>query len=103
MISNMVTLCCLSTIILVSCSTLKGVIFTDTFGQAVPLIPLRSGNFTLDKEIPLFYKCIQKEVKASANVNDDPYFRSEPTKEEVFKCYNTIFLSLKDFRNDEVN
>lgn len=59
--------------------------------QAVPLIPLTSGNSTLDKGIPEFYDCIEKKVKESKNTNDDPYFRSEPTKNEVFECYNSIF------------
>jgi len=86
----MVTLCYLS-IILLSSTILNGV-SNISFGQAVPLIPLKSGNLTLDKEIPLFYKCIQKEIKASANVNDDPYFKSEPTKAEVFKCYNSTII-----------
>jgi len=45
----------------------------------------------MNSGIPKFYNCIEKEVKASKNVNDDPYFKSEPTKAEVFKCYNMIF------------
>lgn len=93
MIKNIVIICCSSVIFILSCSVLIN-ISNMAFGQAVPLIPLRSGNFTLDKEIPLFYKCIQKEVKASANLNDDPYFKSEPTKEEVFKCYHSVFTGL---------
>lgn len=63
--------------------------------QAVPLIPLTSGNVTLDTGIPKFYKCIEKEVRGSKAVNDDPYFKSEPTKDEVFKCYLTGFFLAK--------
>jgi hypothetical protein len=92
MVPNTVTLLSLLTIVLVLSICLKGTVFNLASGQAVPLIPLRTGNLTLDREIPLFYKCIQKEVKSSTNANDDPYFKSEPTKEEVFKCYNSIFV-----------
>jgi hypothetical protein len=69
----------------------RGTLVNIVFGQAVPLIPLTSGNATLDTGIPKFYKCIEKEVRESKNINDDPYFKSEPTKAEVFKCYSTIF------------
>ncbi len=98
MIRKMVTLLGLSTIILIF--SFKGGIFNIALGQAVPLIPLSSGNLTLDKGIPLFYKCIQKEVKGSANINEDPYFKSEPTKEEVFKCYNSIFAGSVQKHNE---
>jgi hypothetical protein len=69
----------------------KGTFINVVSGQAVPLIPLTGGNATLNSGISKFYNCIEKEVKASKNVNDDPYFKSEPTKAEVFKCYNMIF------------
>jgi len=93
MIPDTVTLLSILTFILVLSICLKGVVFNAALGQAVPLIPLRTGNLTLDRQIPLFYKCIQKEVKSSINANDDPYFKSEPTKEEVFKCYSSIFAA----------
>lgn len=73
------------------CFMLKGAFPNPVMGQAVPLIPLTSGNLTLDTGIPKFYKCIEHEIKESKNANDDSYFKSEPTKAEVFKCYNTIF------------
>jgi hypothetical protein len=78
------------TILLISIP-FKGTFINVVSGQAVPLIPLTGGNATLNSGIPKFYNCIEKEVKASKNVNDDPYFKSEPTKAEVFKCYNMIF------------
>ena len=73
-------------------------------GEAVPLIRLNTGNMTLYKGIPMFYKSIQKEIKSSTNVNDDPYFKSEPTKQEVFKCYGSTFsgLSQKWCKNIEI-
>jgi hypothetical protein len=70
---------------------LKVTFINVAMAQAVPLIPLTSGNVTLDTGIPKFYKCIEKEVKGSKAVNDDPYFKSEPTKDEVFKCYYAVF------------
>jgi hypothetical protein len=82
----------LFTIILIMFSIpLKVAFINVATAQAVPLIPLTSGNATLDIGIPKFYKCIENEVKGSKAVNDDPYFRSEPTKDEVFKCYYAIF------------
>ena len=86
-------------ILIFSVSFKFGVVNT-AMGEAVPLIPLNSRNATLDKGIPIFYKCIQKEIKGSTNVNDDPYFKSEPTKDEVLKCYNSTFLGL--IQNDNV-
>ena len=70
---------------------LKVTSINNAMAQAVPLIPLTSGNATLDKAIPEFYKCIENEIKASKAINDDPYFKSEPTKDEVFKCYHLVF------------
>jgi hypothetical protein len=64
----------------------------DAMGQAVPLIPLTSGNVTLDTGIPKFNECLEDEIEASKNVNDDPYFEKEPTKDEVFKCYKAVFM-----------
>jgi hypothetical protein len=78
----------------------KGTFINVVSGQAVPLIPLTGGNETLNSGIPKFYNCIEKEVKASKNVNDDPYFKSEPTKAEVFMCYNKIF---KESEQESVN
>lgn len=91
-IRNLPSLLMLSTILLVLFSIpFKSTLFNVALGKAVPLISLTSGNVTLDTGIPKFYECIEKEVKASKNVNDDPYFKSEPTKAEVFKCYDIIF------------
>lgn len=92
MVPIIVTAVSLSTMILIMFSIPSKVTFINiAMAQAVPLIPLTSGNVTLDTGIPKFYKCIEKEVKGSTAINDDPYFKSEPTKDEVFKCYNAIF------------
>jgi len=31
-----------------------------SYGEAVPLIPINTGNVTLDKGLPVFYECIDK-------------------------------------------
>jgi hypothetical protein len=92
MVQRLLGLLILSSISLLIISiTFRGTLINVVSGQAVPLIPLTGGNATLNSGIPKFYNCIEREVKASKNVNDDPYFKSEPTKAEVFKCYNMIF------------
>ena len=89
----LVAIFCMSTIVVAFSITPNGRTFNVAMGQAVPLIPLTSGNVTLDKGIPKFYKCIEDEIDASKNVNDAPYFKKEPTKDEVFKCYVVIFMN----------
>jgi hypothetical protein len=88
---NLVTIFSLSTIAVAFSISLNGSALNDVMGQAVPLIPLTSGNVTLDTGIPKFNECIEGEIEASNNVNDDSYFEKEPTKDEVFKCYGAIF------------
>ena len=58
------------------------------YGDAVPLMRIDSGNDTLDKFLPKFYDCIEDAVKSSRSEQKDPYFKKEPTKNEVIKCYN---------------
>lgn len=62
------------------------------FADAVPLIKIHSGNKTLDHELPKFYSCIEKSVKHSIKEQKDPYFRAEPTQNEVIKCYYDVFV-----------
>ena len=93
MLRNLVTIFSLFTIVVAFFISLNNTAFNDAMGQAVPLIPLTSGNVTLDTGIPKFNECIEDEIDASKNVNDDPYFKKEPTKDEVFKCYETIFIT----------
>jgi hypothetical protein len=93
MLRNLVTIISLSTFALVFFILLNSSELNDAMGQAVPLIPLTSGNVTLDTGIPKFNDCIEDEIEASKNVNDDSYFEKEPTKDEVFKCYKAIFMN----------
>ena len=93
MLRNLVTIISLSTFARVFFILLNSSALNDAMGQAVPLIPLTSGNVTLDTGIPKFNDCIEDEIEASKNVNDDSYFEKEPTKDEVFKCYKAIFMN----------
>jgi len=93
MLRHLVTTFSLFTITLSFLISLNSTAFNDARGQAVPLIPLTSGNVTLNTGIPKFYECIEDEIDASKNVNDAPYFKKEPTKDEVFKCYGATFMN----------
>ena len=94
MLKNIVIIYSLSTIVVAFYVSFNGL--HDAMGQAVPLIPLTSGYVTLDSGIPKFYACIETEVEHSKNVNDDPYFKKEPTKDEVFRCYESIFMNSRE-------
>jgi hypothetical protein len=65
--------------------------FNVAYSKAVDLIELNSGNSTLDKNLPLFYDCIDEAVDSSKNTEEDPYFKDEPTKNEVVSCYYQTF------------
>ncbi len=67
-----------------------------TYGQAVDLIPIQSGNSTLDKGLPEFYDCIDEKIDESKGVEPDSYFEKEPTKHEVSTCYNEVFIESPD-------
>ena len=63
-----------------------------SYGEAVPLIPINTGNATLDKGLPVFYDCIDKKIDNSKGDEADSYFDNEPTKNEVTTCYYEVFL-----------
>src|SRR6187200_2106805 len=67
-----------------------------SFGQAVDLIPIQTGNATLDKGLPGFYDCIDEKIDQSKGAEVDPYFEKEPTKHEVTTCYNEVFTFNSD-------
>ena len=67
-----------------------------SFGQAVDLIPIQTGNATLDKGLPGFYDCIDEKIDQSKGAEVDPYFEKEPTKHEVTSCYNEVFTFNSD-------
>ena len=62
------------------------------WAQAVPLIPVQTGNGTLDQGIPVFYDCIEGIVDESYSEQEPSYFHDEPTKAEVNDCYNDVFV-----------
>ena len=71
------------------------------FGQAVPLIPIQSGNSTLDKGLPVFYDCIDEKIDNSKGAEEDDYFEKEPTKHEVTTCYEETFLAASDLKSSD--
>ncbi len=72
-----------------------------SYGQAVPLIPIHTGNVTLDKGLPPFYDCIDEKIDNSKGVEEDNYFEKEPTKNEVLTCYNEVFFGNSDVQSSE--
>jgi hypothetical protein len=62
------------------------------WAQAVPLIPVQTGNATLDQGLPIFYDCIDDAVDESYSEQEPNYFHEEPTKAEVNSCYNDVFV-----------
>lgn len=66
------------------------------WAQAVPLIPVQTGNGTLDQGIPVFYDCIEEIVDESYSEQEPSYFHDEPTKAEVNDCYNDVFVANGD-------
>ena len=66
------------------------------WAQAVPLIPIQTGNTTLDQGMPIFYDCIEKAVDESHSEQEPSYFHNEPTKAEVNGCYYDVFVANGD-------
>ena len=62
------------------------------WAQAVPLIPIQTGNATLDQGLPIFYDCIEEAVDESFSEQEPNYFHEEPTKAEVNGCYYDVFV-----------
>jgi len=65
----------------------------EAWTQAVPLIPINSGNATLDQGLPVFYDCLDEVVDESFSEQEDSYFQDEPRKSEVVKCYYEVFVN----------
>ncbi len=67
----------------------------------MPLLKIRSDNKTLDRGLPQFYDCIDNAVDHSVKKQKDPYFKAEPTLNEIIKCYYGTFVNgtfAKDLR-----
>lgn len=74
-----------------------------SYGEAVPLIPIDTGNVTLDKGLPVFYDCIDKKIDNSKGDEADNYFDNEPTKNEITTCYYEVFFYNSDHRSSDDN
>ena len=62
----------------------------NAFSQAVPLIPINTGDSALDKNLHSFYRCVGKAIKSNQHVSGiSSYFKHEPTRNEVTDCYNS--------------
>jgi hypothetical protein len=71
------------------------------WAQAVPLIPIQSGNATLDQGLPVFYDCLEEVVDESFSEQEDIYFKEEPRKSEVVECYYEVFVNNNGNSNNE--
>jgi hypothetical protein len=69
--------------------------------MAAELIPLNGTNSTLNQGLPIFYDCIDKAVEQSVNVQEDEYFKEEPTKNEVVTCYNKVLIDANELDNTD--
>src|ERR671933_1755346 len=69
---------------------------------AEPLLPINTGNTNLDNNIPKFFSCVKKAVKQNVNVQDS-YFKHEPTKDEVIKCYHDVIAAGNGISAEKVN
>jgi hypothetical protein len=76
----------------VSQTTMVGI----AFGKAVPLIPINTGNSILNKELPLFYDCIDEAVDNSLSSTEPNYFKKEPTRAEVRGCYEATIGNIEN-------
>ena len=61
-------------------------------GDSVPLLRIHSDNKTLDRGLPRFYDCIDNAIDHSVKKQKDPYFKAEPTLNEVLGCYYKNFV-----------
>ena len=86
--------------VMLACSFIQ---INISYGQAVPLIPINTGNVTLDKGLPVFYDCIDKKIDNSKGDEADNYFEKEPTKNEVITCYNEVFFDNSDVQSSNDN
>ena len=88
--------------VMLACSFIQ---INISYGEAVSLIPIHTGNVTLDKGLPEFYDCIDKKIDSSKGDEVDNYFEKEPTKNEVTTCYDEVFFdnSYPQSSNDNSN
>jgi hypothetical protein len=62
----------------------------NAFSTAAPLIAIKTGDSTLDKNLHSFYSCIGKAIKSNQLKSGiSSYFAHEPTKNEVIDRFNS--------------
>ena len=66
---------------------------STAFGEAVPLIPINTGDPKLNDGLPQFYDCIEEAVDNSLSSTEPSYFKEEPTRAEVRGCYENTIVS----------
>ena len=76
-------------------------IFNSASADSVPLLKVKTDNSELKHQLPKFYDCISSQVWHSKDKQSDPYFKSEPTLNEVLKCYNKVLS--KEGDNEDGN
>lgn len=59
--------------------------------EAVPLVPIDTGDQKMDKKVSAFYDCIKKAVKTNKDSDLPSYFHTEPTKYQAIVCYHNTF------------
>ena len=65
----------------------------SAFSAAVPLIAIKTGDSTLNKNLHSFYSCIGKAIKSNQQKSGiSSYFTHEPTRNEVIDCFNSNIL-----------
>jgi len=69
---------------------------TPALADSVPLLKIKTDNSTLKHELPKFYHCISSQVWHSKDKQKDPYFKTEPTLNEVLKCYDKVLAKQTD-------
>jgi hypothetical protein len=75
----------------------------QAYAQEVPLIPVQSGNATLDQGLPVFYDCLDNVVDVIFSEQEDNYFKHEPRKADVVvECYYETFVNNIN-NNGEIN
>ena len=75
--------------------------FDPTYGDSVPLLRIHSDNKTLDRGLPRFYDCIDNAIDHSVKKQKDPYFKAEPTLNEVLGCYYKNFVNGTDDKHKD--
>lgn len=63
-------------------------VVNSAFSKAVPVPKPHTGNHNLDSSIPHFFSCINGAVHSNQGKSVAPYFKHEPTRNEMIGCYH---------------